>query len=153
MSSTQATSAETAAPPPLETVRAHLEQVRRRILTDIQHYPTPIPHCDQQFNWLLEQRDGVTAGLYALDELRERARQAPPYHCVQQGIEAARSRILAEIQHYPTPIAHCDQQFNWLLEQRDRVSAELNELDALRERAQAALAAFLDGSQFVGRGT
>lgn len=63
-------------PAPYDAVRERLQQVRLDILTEIEHYPTPIPHCDQQFNWLLEQRDGVSAELQALDELRERAAAA-----------------------------------------------------------------------------
>jgi hypothetical protein len=36
--------------------------------------------------------------------------------------------IKGEIRHYPTPIAHCDEQFNFLLSERDRLSKELNKL-------------------------
>ena len=37
-------------------IRGHLEE-RKRILDDeIRNYPTPIPHCDAQFNHLAEQR-------------------------------------------------------------------------------------------------
>ena len=34
-------------------------------------------------------------------------------------------RIKDEIKHYPTPIAGCDEQFNFLLRERDRLTLEL----------------------------
>jgi hypothetical protein len=72
-----------------------------------------------------------------------------PYDAVQEQLLQARTRILTEIQHYPTPIPHCDQHFNWLLEQRDTVSAELQALEDLKERAAAALTTFVQASQFL----
>ena len=72
-----------------------------------------------------------------------------PYDAVRERLQQARLKILTEIQHYPTPIPHCDQQFNWLLEQRDNVSAELQALDELRERAAAALRDFVSASRFI----
>ena len=33
-----------------------------------------------------------------------------------------------EIKHYPTPIAGCDQQFEFLLSERDRLTLELTEI-------------------------
>ena len=48
-------------------------------------------------------------------------------------LERARRSILEEIRNYPPPIAACDQQFNHLLEQRERISAELVRLAAVRE--------------------
>ena len=72
-----------------------------------------------------------------------------PYDAVRERLQQIRLDILTEIQHYPTPIPHCDQQFNWLLEQRDRVSAELQALEELRERAAAALQDFVRTSQFL----
>ncbi|MGD9721593.1 MAG: hypothetical protein AB7O59_06105 [Pirellulales bacterium] len=49
-------------------------------------------------------------------------------------LDAERLRLYAEIRNYPTPIAGCDQQFNYLLEQQARVNGEL-------ARVRAALAA------------
>ncbi|MFI5400648.1 MAG: hypothetical protein ACHQZQ_06325 [SAR324 cluster bacterium] len=72
-----------------------------------------------------------------------------PYDVVRERLQQVRLNILTEIQHYPTPIPHCDQQFNWLLEQRDRVSAELQTLDELRERAAAELQEFVRKSPFL----
>ena len=43
-------------------------------------------------------------------------------------LEAEKQRLYDEIRGYPTPITACDQQFNWLLEQQTRVTAELHRL-------------------------
>jgi hypothetical protein len=54
-------------------IQKHLEHERRRIAAEITAYPSPIPACDAQFNFLLEQRDQIT------DELRQvRAALAAP---------------------------------------------------------------------------
>ena len=37
-------------------------------------------------------------------------------------------RIKNEIKHYPTPIAGCDEQFNFLLSERNRLTEELNNI-------------------------
>ena len=37
-------------------------------------------------------------------------------------------RIKDEIKHYPTPIAGCDEQFDFLLSERDRLTLELNDI-------------------------
>ena len=36
--------------------------------------------------------------------------------------------IKDEIKHYPTPIAGCDEQFNFLISERDRLTKELNKI-------------------------
>jgi hypothetical protein len=41
-------------------------------------------------------------------------------------LEAERQRLYEEIRNYPAPIAGCDEQFNYLLEQQARVVRELN---------------------------
>jgi hypothetical protein len=48
-------------------------------------------------------------------------------------LEAEKRRLYEEIRNYPTPIAGCDQQFNYLLEQQARVTAELNRIRASTE--------------------
>jgi hypothetical protein len=48
-------------------------------------------------------------------------------------LEAHRQRLYDEIRSYPTPIAGCDQQFNYLLEEQARVIAELRRLRASNE--------------------
>jgi hypothetical protein len=76
---------------------------------------------------------------------------AAPYDAMHARLQQTKLKILTEIQHYPTPIPHCDQHFNWLLEQRDSVSAELHALEALREHAESALTSFVQSSQFINR--
>lgn len=44
-------------------------------------------------------------------------------------LKLARTRLIAEITHYPTPIAGCDAQFNHLLAERTRVNAALAALN------------------------
>ena len=55
-----------------------------------------------------------------------------PWTEIEVHLERARRSILAEIRNYPPPIAGCDQQFNHLLEQRDRIARDLRRLAALR---------------------
>ena len=43
-------------------------------------------------------------------------------------LEVERNRVCAEIASYPPPIPACDEQFNHLLEERDRISRELSRL-------------------------
>ena len=38
-----------------------------------------------------------------------------------QEIDARLDTIYEQIKNYPTPIAGCDEQFNFLLEERDRL--------------------------------
>jgi hypothetical protein len=37
-------------------IRTHLENARAKIYEEIRNYPRPVPACDQQFNYLLEER-------------------------------------------------------------------------------------------------
>lgn len=43
-----------------ESYIAHLEKESQRIRTEIHTYPPPIPACDAQFNYLIEQRARAT---------------------------------------------------------------------------------------------
>ncbi len=45
-------------------------------------------------------------------------------------LEAAKRVLNEEINAYPTPIAGCDEQFNYLLQQKRRVVGALQALDA-----------------------
>jgi hypothetical protein len=44
-------------------------------------------------------------------------------------LESEKARIYEEIGNYPPPIAACDQQFNYLIEQQTRISGELARLN------------------------
>jgi hypothetical protein len=74
--------------------------------------------------------DGCKTPTVALD-LRTDAAPSP-WTELADHLESVRRSILAEIRDYPPPIAACDQQFNYLLEQRDRVAGELNRLASMR---------------------
>jgi hypothetical protein len=66
-----------------------------------------------------------------------------PWTDLADGLVEARKSILAEIRSYPPPIPACDQQFNYLLEQRDRITAELDRLASLQRQKPAEVAALL----------
>jgi hypothetical protein len=87
-------------------------------------------------------------------EARESA-EAVPWAELEDHLEGARSAILAEIRNYPPPIAACDQQFNDLLEQRDRIADEQSRLASIRrdslnrETDLRALIDFIDASNCI----
>jgi hypothetical protein len=60
-----------------------------------------------------------------------------PWTELEDHLENARTSILAEIRNYPPPIAACDQQFNYLLEQRDRIVGALSQLTCIRRDSSA----------------
>ena len=49
----------------------------------------------------------------------------------RQELRLAQSALRKDIAEYPTPIAGCDEQFNHLLDQRERVRSALEALDKL----------------------
>ena len=50
-------------------LRAELMQERERVLAELRAYPPAVPACDAQFNYLLEQRDGLGRELGRLDAI------------------------------------------------------------------------------------
>lgn len=46
-----------------ERIREHLENERQRVNEEIKNYPPPIPACDAQFNYLLEERGSIAQEL------------------------------------------------------------------------------------------
>ena len=44
-------------------IKLHLEDRRRALAAEIRNYPTPIPRCDAQFNYLYEQQAGLARDL------------------------------------------------------------------------------------------
>ena len=46
----------------------------------------------------------------------------------QEKLEYQKQALDKEISQYPSPIAACDEQFNHLLKERERILAELKEL-------------------------
>ncbi|HXX82672.1 MAG TPA: hypothetical protein VEN29_01690 [Casimicrobiaceae bacterium] len=52
-----------------QSIRSRLEGERDRIHREIRDYPTPIPRCDAQFNYLLEQRDSIARELQRFESV------------------------------------------------------------------------------------
>jgi hypothetical protein len=52
-----------------EQIAAHLEAQRLKTIRAIQNYPPPITACDQQFDYLLAERDQISAELRRAGEL------------------------------------------------------------------------------------
>jgi len=50
-------------------IHQQLEGEMRRVREEIRTYPAPIPACDAQYNFLLEEREALTSELYRLREL------------------------------------------------------------------------------------
>ena len=50
-------------------IHEHLQDEIRRLREEIRRYPAPIPACDAQFNYLLEQRDRLSSELSRAREL------------------------------------------------------------------------------------
>jgi hypothetical protein len=55
-----------------QEIQNHLEKEKQRIFDEILHYPPPIPACDIQFNFLLEERSNITQELRRVREISER---------------------------------------------------------------------------------
>ena len=70
------TVAETGAAALWQAVGRHLEGIRKPIFAELRNYPQPIAGCDQQFNHLSAQRDGIFRELQRLDTIRNQ-RRAP----------------------------------------------------------------------------
>jgi hypothetical protein len=60
------------------------------------------------------------------------------WNTIRAQLEAEKARVYEALVNYPSPIAACDQQFNYLLEERTRISWEL---DRLNEAIGAGLTA------------
>ena len=53
-------------------IRTHLEKKKNQIHDEIVNYPPPIPACDVQFNYLLEERTRITQELSRVREVSGR---------------------------------------------------------------------------------
>jgi hypothetical protein len=49
-------------------IRQHLEKEMQRVRDEIRNYPAPIPACDAQYNYLLEEREGLSSELARVRE-------------------------------------------------------------------------------------
>jgi hypothetical protein len=52
-------------------ISSHLENEQERVYEEIKNYPRPIPACDVQFNYLLEQRAKIAQELDRMYEASE----------------------------------------------------------------------------------
>jgi hypothetical protein len=52
-----------------ERIKAYLINKKDQIYEEIKNYPRPIPACDQQFNYLLEERTRISQDLARLEEV------------------------------------------------------------------------------------
>jgi putative acetyltransferase len=59
--------------PGWENLRDHLDQERQRINEEIRDYPRPIPACDAQFNFLLQEQTRIAEELSRLKALAKDA--------------------------------------------------------------------------------
>jgi hypothetical protein len=50
-------------------IQRHLDKEMRRVRDEIRNYPAPIPACDAQFNFLLEEREALSLELTRAREL------------------------------------------------------------------------------------
>jgi len=49
-------------------IHQHLQEEIRRVHDEIRNYPVPIPACDAQFNYLLEEREELSSELARVRE-------------------------------------------------------------------------------------
>ncbi len=72
---------------------------------------------------------------------------------IRTQLESTRQRISGEISNYPAPRPACDADFNHLLEERARISDELNRLhvaaNAAPENAGQQIEAFISASSYL----
>ena len=77
---------------------------------------------------------------------------ARAWDSIRGHLESERKRLVEEIRAYPTPIPRCDEQFNHLIERRERLAQELTRLEATARSVEAPsadtsrLEAFIDSS-------
>jgi hypothetical protein len=63
---------------------------------------------------------------------------------LKRHLEARYRALHDEVRHYPTPIAHCDEQLPGLIEQRTRALAQLRRMGEEAMPARDFMLAFLD---------
>ena len=71
---------------------------------------------------------------------------------IETALRAKKERIAKAIRRYPHPIPACDAQFNYLIEQRDQVKRELNELHTITTSGRVdveTLNSFIDKSKVL----
>ena len=75
---------------------------------------------------------------------------------IREHLHATRRRINQEIKDYPSPIPACDAQFNYLLEERAKISEEIKRLEAIadggltREEQVQKISKMMESSDYAG---
>lgn len=73
-----------------QQIQQHLRQQQAAIIAEIRSYPPPIPACDAQFNYLLEQRTAIRQELRRAETLAHGNRsQANPGQTLADFVEAS----------------------------------------------------------------
>jgi hypothetical protein len=73
----------------------------------------------------------------------------PAWDKIKSQLEAEKARIYGEMGSYPTPIAGCDQQFNYLLEEQRRILRELARLEEAVKESLTAVAPLKVIEEFI----
>ncbi len=74
---------------------------------------------------------------------------------IKEELQNKKKQIYEEIGNYPPPIPACDQQFNYLLEERTRISQELRQIDTISQESLACknpvevLEGYLQSSSYI----
>jgi hypothetical protein len=72
-------------------ISSHLENERERLYEEIKDYPRPIPACDAQFNYLLEERSSIADELDRMYEASEESlRSGDSIKLVEEFITSSR---------------------------------------------------------------
>ncbi len=76
------------------------------------------------------------------------------WHEIRERLEQHKSRINVELRNYPPPITACDQQFNYLLEQRASVESEISQITSSEAHctgpdAVKVITKFLSASRWI----
>lgn len=72
------------------------------------------------------------------------------WHTLRTHLENEKARIYEAIGNYPTPIAACDQQFNYLLEEHTRIRHELDRLNQSSNESLTVGEALQRLNEFIG---
>ena len=84
----------------LVEIKAHLEAQKKRVYTEIRNTPMPIPGCDAQYNFLLEERARINQELKQLSVLSEDPLDSAGF--------VGTMRDFIEASHYIDPQVRCE---------------------------------------------
>jgi hypothetical protein len=88
-----------------------------------------------------------------MEDLVNEQAATPALRRIRGRLLRLKAPIDRQIREYPTPIAGCDAQFNYLLDERRRLAHNLNRLDEIEGgtpgEQERALEAFVNGSDYA----